>query len=128
MGFMKSSPSYPEMDGRSLNKAILEEIQLQQPDKDRYGVAIDEVVRFLQAHDPSFPWSIKRVVKSGSLKRGTAVRGHADVDLVCFIERCPNKGLTNHEKFLEMRQRIINDIADKFGKAHRWRKDWRKGE
>lgn len=77
MGADASKFSGPEVtDGQILEQLVLNEIQLSHEEKSRFGSAIDEIVQFLYAHDAKFPWHIKRVVKSGSLNRGTAGELH----------------------------------------------------
>ena len=49
------------------------------------------------------------------------------MDLVCFIEKCPSKGLTGLESFVGLRKRIIDDIADKFGREFKWKSTWWSG-
>lgn len=90
--------------------------------EERYNKAVDEIVRFLQTESPSFRWKVSRVVKSGSLAKGTAVSDHVDIDLVCFIERSPLQKLEHPKDFLEKRLKIVNDIADKFGNEFGWQR------
>jgi len=113
---------------QELNSFIHEEIQVPESLQREYKVAVDEIASFLRSNNDygsgqprDFPWKFKRVFKSGSLVKGTAVRGHADVDLVCFIER--SKGMTQPIEFLRMRETIIEDITRKFGAYFRWVKE-----
>ena len=70
-----------------LTEFVTNSVQVPIADQRRYNEAVDEVVKFLQADSTmasrnpygsatasSFPWKIKRVFKSGSLAKGTAVR------------------------------------------------------
>ena len=70
-----------------LTEFVTNSVQVPIADQHRYKKAVDEVVKFLQADSTmastnpygsatasSFPWKIKRVFKSGSLAKGTAVR------------------------------------------------------
>ena len=93
------------VDGGRLDVFVINQVQLAKETKDNYNKAVDEIVSFLNSRPDygsgkprDFPWKFKRVFKSGSLQKGTAVRGHADVDLVCFIEK--GKTLQEPEEFL----------------------------
>ena len=46
--------------------------------------------------------------------KGTAVRGHVDVDLVCFVKHCPERGLENANAFARLRKSIIDELERQF--------------
>lgn len=107
------------------NDFIAKELQLQEESKRKFGVATDEIVSFLQDSSTGqfrhFPWRFKRILKSGSLAKGTAVKGYADLDLVCFVEK--SRRVPDPDELLRKRETIIADIADKFGVHFRWVKE-----
>jgi len=115
---------------QELNAFISGSIQLPDDVKTDYKVAVDEIATFLRSNKDygcgqprDFPWKFKRVILSGSIDKGTAVRGHADVDLVCFIESSKSAGMTQPIEFLRMRETIIEDITRKFGAYFKWVKE-----
>ncbi|ESO92010.1 hypothetical protein LOTGIDRAFT_163017 [Lottia gigantea] len=65
--------------------------------------AVDSIVRQLH-HMPDY--SIKEVVKSGSLGKGTTVGDTADADLVIFFN-----GYQTMEELIAAKPKIISDIA-----------------
>ena len=105
---------------RWTSETVLRNVKIPHMEIRRYNAAVDQIVRFLQCRDELFAWSIRRVVKSGSLCKGTAVRGQCDVDLVCFIEKCPSRGMVEPEDFLRYRTAIISDIAEKVARQFNW--------
>ena len=116
------------VDGGRLDVFVKDNVQLPKETKENYSRAVQEIVSFLNlradygsGQPRDFPWKFKRVFKSGSLQKGTAVRGHADVDLVCFIEK--GKNLQSPKEFLKKRGQILDDIANKFGGYHNWIKE-----
>ena len=102
-------------------------ISLSRNDEDRkwFDCATDEIIQKLNSKDAWFKWSFKRIVRSGSLERGTAVRGHVDVDLVCFVEMRPEHGLNTPDDFIRLRKEILHDIAKKFGQVDKWELKWK---
>ena len=105
--------------GSELTEFVSNKVQLPTDIQGEYKCGLHEVKTFLESRN--IRWSFKRIVKSGSLFKGTAVRGHADVDLVCFIER--NSLMRSPEEFLSKRQLIIEDIANEFGAYFKWVKE-----
>ena len=93
-------------------------IQLTEEDHERFDRATDEITQVLQSENASFPWTIQRVFRSGSLERGTAVRGHVDVDLVCFLEK--NDRLKTLDDFVRLRKDVLCDIAAEFADYFKW--------
>ena len=115
-------------NGSELTTFVSSEVQLPKETQKKYNAAVEEIVSFLakpadygSGQPRDFPWKFKRVFKSGSLTKGTAVRRHADVDLVCFIEK--SKELREPVEFLRLRETIIEDIANKFGAYYKWTKE-----
>ena len=106
--------------GTELTEFVSNNVQLPINIQNEYKRGIDVVASFLK-EETNGQWRFKRIVKSGSLFKGTAVRGHADVDLVCFIEK--NSQMRSPEDFLSKRQSIIEDIAEEFGAYFSWVKE-----
>ncbi|PVD35120.1 hypothetical protein C0Q70_06401 [Pomacea canaliculata] len=74
----------------------------------RFGEQIDKFVSFL--HDNTFgrDFSVKEVRKCGSLGKGTAVRGRADIDLVVIIN-----GLNSVEDLKANRVQLLESLKQK---------------
>ena len=123
MAYASSIDFNSQLNSAQLNQFVETQIQLSRPETESFNEAVDATVRFLQSPSASFPWSIKRVVKSGSLAKGTAVKGFVDIDLVCFMEK--SDVLQSPEDFIARRSEIINAITAKlqsnFDKASNWK-------
>lgn len=68
---------------------------------------VKRFVRYLHERPFQSPYSVKEVIKSGSLGKGTAVRDLADIDLVVFVN-----GLTSIDDLKEEREDLLEDLED----------------
>ena len=81
---LESALDFPESE-KDVNKMLIHTIRLSEADKARIGRVIDELNTCLTRHSKSV--SIAKVIKSGSLAKGTATSGGGlDIDLVVFAK------------------------------------------
>lgn len=98
-----STPSPSSFTADNLNSFILEKIEPDTAYNQRCKAVVNRLCHFMQNN---FPNKLRpsEVVKSGSLGKGTAVKGKSDVDLVVFLAK-----LTT---ISELREKL-NDIFDR---------------
>ncbi|KAL8609119.1 hypothetical protein ACOMHN_046725 [Nucella lapillus] len=77
---------------------------------------IDDFVRFLHSEFNTAPYSVARVLKSGSLGKGTAVRGSADIDLVVILN-----GLRTISDLVEQRPHLLGRLEKAVNGYLPWR-------
>lgn len=97
-----SSPSLSSFTAENLNSFILEEIEPDTAYNERCKAVVNRLCHFMQNN---FPDQLRpsEVIKSGSLGKGTAVKGKSDADLVVFLAK-----LTTISELRE----ILEDIFD----------------
>ena len=71
----------PESE-KDVNRFLIQSIRLSEVDKDKIGRVTEELHTCLTKHSTAV--GVSRVVKSGSLAKGTATSGGLDLDLVVF--------------------------------------------
>lgn len=98
-----SSPSLSSFTADNLNSFILEEIEPDTAYNQRCKAVVNRLCHFMQNN---FPDQLRpsEVIKSGSLGKGTAVKGKSDADLVVFLAK-----LTTISELRE----ILEDILDR---------------
>ncbi|KAK7108806.1 2'-5'-oligoadenylate synthase 1A-like [Littorina saxatilis] len=74
-----------QMDGESLDVFSPRCIAPTTGEMNKLNGEVDEFVRFLQQRFSTPPHTVSKVIKAGSLGKGTAVRGSADIDLVMYL-------------------------------------------
>ncbi|ESO92009.1 hypothetical protein LOTGIDRAFT_233290 [Lottia gigantea] len=89
--------------GETLESFIDRQLRAPEAYRERMSQAVESIVRHLQ-HMPNY--SIKEVVKSGSLGKGTTVGNNADADLVIFFN-----GYQTMEELIAAKPKIISDIS-----------------
>ncbi|KAK7114853.1 hypothetical protein V1264_000842 [Littorina saxatilis] len=77
---------------------------------------IDAFVRFLHIDFGRKPHTVAKVVKSGSLGKGTAVRGSPDIDLVVFLN-----GITSIENLVDKRKELLETLEETVSSYGPWR-------
>ena len=81
---LEAALGFPESE-KDVNKMLIQSIRLSEADKARVGRVVAELNTCLTRHSESV--SVEKVVKSGSLAKGTATSGGGlDVDLVVFAK------------------------------------------
>ena len=55
------------------------------------------------------------------MHKGTGIKDNVDLDLSVFIEK--TEQISTPDLFLAKRAEIVKDVADKFARRFRWRKD-----
>lgn len=76
--------------------------------------AVGEFIKFLQGQFRSSKYSVAEVLKSGSLGKGTAVRGTADIDLVVIfnnISSIEDLKATRATLLADLKQRVLNSYS-----------------
>ncbi|XP_025086254.1 2'-5'-oligoadenylate synthase 1-like [Pomacea canaliculata] len=94
--------------GESLDSFAQRQITTTPLERTRFGQDVDTFVQILHFKAFCGSYTVKEVVKSGSLGKGTAVRDLADIDLVVFIN-----GLTSIADLQANRGRLLNDLEQK---------------
>ncbi|XP_025088630.1 2'-5'-oligoadenylate synthase 1-like [Pomacea canaliculata] len=94
--------------GESLDMFSERKVSPTESETKKFGEQIDKFVSFL--HDNTFgrDFSVKEVRKCGSLGKGTAVRGRADIDLVVIIN-----GLNSVEDLKANRVQLLESLKQK---------------
>ncbi|CAH1792684.1 unnamed protein product, partial [Owenia fusiformis] len=97
---IEQNPSY------NVDKYIKEELQPNEAFHRPYNQDIDALVTLMQADLAQvLSYDIQEVVKSGSLGKGTAVKGNVDVDLVVFLN-----GFRNQKDFISKSPEIVANL------------------
>ncbi|PVD20449.1 hypothetical protein C0Q70_18605 [Pomacea canaliculata] len=93
---------FPDMrPGQSLDDYIEKSLRPTPQEFSRFHTAVDLFVRFLQKTFSDSTYSVAKVLKSGSLAKGTALRDSSDIDLVVFIN-----GLTDIDDLMVAREAL----------------------
>ncbi|XP_076449878.1 2'-5'-oligoadenylate synthase 1-like isoform X1 [Babylonia areolata] len=77
---------------------------------------IDGFVRFLHSEFNTPPYTVNRVLKGGSLGKGTAVRGSADIDLVVVLN-----GLSGVSDLVKNRRFLLDRLHQEATRYKAWR-------
>ncbi|XP_046546933.1 2'-5'-oligoadenylate synthase 3-like isoform X2 [Haliotis rubra] len=97
--------------GDTLYKFIDREIRPNQKFNSRCLQIIDKLVRSLQAR--TSPFNIKRILKGGSLGKGTSVKDRSDIDLIIFFN-----GYNTVQELQNDKERLLQQLEDYV------KKDW----
>nr|KAG5693110.1 hypothetical protein BaRGS_014060 [Batillaria attramentaria] len=102
------------LSGKQLTRFLEDELKPKGDDIDSMNKEVDQFVRFLhQCSDP--PFTVDRVVKGGSLGKGTAVRGSSDIDLEVVFN-----GLSSIEELKNNRE-VLLDRIERAAEKYKWR-------
>ncbi|XP_074657432.1 2'-5'-oligoadenylate synthase 1A-like isoform X1 [Tubulanus polymorphus] len=104
-----------QMSQREMNTFQAHSIQPTEEYHDGFKRALDMLIRYL--HSENVPFDVSEVVKSGSLGKGTAVIGKADIDCVMYINDF--RGMDNIQ--LKIKE-CIDNIWDILA-AHKWNRE-----
>ncbi|XP_070191369.1 2'-5'-oligoadenylate synthase 1-like [Littorina saxatilis] len=74
-----------QRDGESLDEFSPRCVAPTTGEMNKLNREVDEFVRFLEQRFSTPPHSVSKVIKAGSLGKGTAVRASADIDLVMYL-------------------------------------------
>lgn len=77
--------------------------------------AIDEFIRAVEGAFSKSGQSIAEIHKSGSLGKGTAIRGGADIDLVVYFN-----GLSTMNDLKSKRPQLLKDLEQKISEIRLW--------
>ncbi|XP_067677650.1 2'-5'-oligoadenylate synthase 1-like isoform X2 [Haliotis asinina] len=91
--------------GETLYKFIDRELRPNQKFNSRCLQIIDKLVRSLQAR--TSPFRIKRIVKGGSLGKGTSVKDRSDIDLIIFFN-----GYSTVQELQEDKDRLLQELEN----------------
>ncbi|PVD20448.1 hypothetical protein C0Q70_18604 [Pomacea canaliculata] len=100
--------------GESLDEFSERCVSTTESERRRLLEEVDRFVRYLHDQPFSYPYSVKEVIKSGSLGKGTAVRNLADIDLVVFVN-----GLSSIDELQRARPQLLAGLREKVRQSAR---------
>ncbi|PVD20450.1 hypothetical protein C0Q70_18606 [Pomacea canaliculata] len=93
--------------GESLDEFSQRQVSTTESERRRLEGEVDRFVKYLHEQPFRSPYSVKEVIKSGSLGKGTAVRNRVDIDLVVFVN-----GLTSIDHLETARPELLADLEE----------------